>query len=233
MNYICEADVFASVSFVTGVGLTRKLSTLYASIAAVLKSDGTAGVGEVNVVLGTTSNNVTRVYPAYIATDKIGRSHAVVRLASDVTAEWRAHFPHGPEFLPPAAPAFTAHCLGGNTKLHIVAIMPVTHPNAFGVDNVQSDKITEATIQAFGDAHSPRGTNWLDATTKSVPATHTAIVDNCTALATILPTITPSKLLDARPTKVALNEDSNGRLEEGVEARERMCKKIVKYSTIV
>ena len=146
VNYICEADLFASVSFVTGTGLTRKLSTLYASVDAVLESDGTAGGGEVNVVLGTTANNVTRVYPAYVAADEIGRSHAVVRLASDVTDEWKAHFPHGPEFLPPAAPALTTHCLGGATKLHIVAIVLVAHPNIFGVNDVQSGKITEATI---------------------------------------------------------------------------------------
>ena len=60
--------------------------------------------------------------------------------------------------------------------------------------------------------------NWLDATTKFVPAAHTAIVNNCTALAAILPTITPSKLLDVRTTNVVLNEDNNGRLKEGVES---------------
>jgi hypothetical protein len=221
VNYICEGDVFASVSFVTGAGLTRKLGTLYGSVAAVLESDGTANAEDVNVVLGTTSNNVTRVYPAYIAAVEIGKSHAVIRLASEVTDEWKEHFPHGPEFLPPAAPALTAHCHGDNAALHVVAIVPVAHPNAFGVDDVASGKIGEATIQAFGDAHGSRGTNWLSATMKFSPAAHAAIVESRAALAAILPTITPARLLDVRPTKVALNEDNATRLDEGVEALDK------------
>ena len=104
------------------------------------------------------------MYPAYIAAAEIGRSHTVICLASEVTDEWRAHFPHGPEFLPPAAPMLAAHCPDNNAALHIVAIVPVAHPTAFGVDNVPSGKIGEASIQAFGDAHGSRGTSWLNAT---------------------------------------------------------------------
>ena len=150
-------------------------------------------------MLGTTLNNDTWVYPAYIAATEIGRSHAVICLALSVTDKWRAHFPHGPEFLSLAAPVLTAHCLGGNTALHIVAIVPVAHPNAFGVNNVPSGKIGEATIQAFGNTHGSRGTNWLNNTMKFAPAAHPAIIDNCAALAAILPMIKPSKLLGTAP----------------------------------
>ena len=72
VNYITEEGLFASVSVVTGAGLTRKLGTLYGSVAAVLESDPTTNGEDVNVVLGTTSNTVNRVYPAYITAIEIG-----------------------------------------------------------------------------------------------------------------------------------------------------------------
>jgi hypothetical protein len=89
-----------------------------------------------------------------------------------------------------------------------VAIVPVAHPNAFGTNNVPSGKIDEDTKQSFGDAHGSRGTNWLDATIKFVPTAHTAIVDNCGTLASILLTITPSKLLNVLPTKVTVGDNN-------------------------
>ena len=118
-------------------------------------------------------------------------SHAVIRLASEVSEEYKTHFPHGSEFLLPAAPVLRSHYGADHTAPYIMAIVPVTHPNAFGTNNVPSGNICEDTKQSFGDTQGSRGKNWLNATLKFVPTAHTAIVNNRGTLASILLTITP------------------------------------------
>ena len=58
MNYITEDDLFASVSYITGAGLTRKFDTLSWSVTVILESDGTPNREDLNIVLGTTSSSV-------------------------------------------------------------------------------------------------------------------------------------------------------------------------------
>jgi hypothetical protein len=221
VNQITEGTLFSSVTFVTGEGLSRKIGTLYGLVAAVLDDDSDRGTGDVDVVLGTTSNTVTRLYPAYFTAAEIGMSHAVIRRAADVSVEWRTHFPHGPDFLPAAAPALSAFFGAAvTTDLHVVAIVPVAHPNGFGADDVPNGKIGEDTRQSFGDAHGSRGTNWLEAITKFVPAAHDAIVGAGTTLESILPKITPSRLIGTRPKKVTVGDDEAERLVDGLDALE-------------
>jgi hypothetical protein len=94
VNQITEGTLFSSLTFVTGEGLSQKIGTLYGLVAAVLDNDSDRGTGDVDVVLSTTSNTVSRLYPAYITATEIGMSHAVILRAADVSVEWRTHFRH-------------------------------------------------------------------------------------------------------------------------------------------
>jgi hypothetical protein len=82
-----EGTLFASVSFLTGSDLNHKIATLYRSVAAVLDNERDPDADGVGVVLGTASNKVSRVYPAYVAKAELGRCHVVIRLAADVPDE--------------------------------------------------------------------------------------------------------------------------------------------------
>ena len=104
MNLITEDVLFVSVSYVTGEGLTWKLSTHYWSVAAVQESDGKPNGEVVNFVLAAMLNNVNRVHPAFIAMVEIGMSYAAIHLASEESNELNAHSPHGSKFLPPQHP---------------------------------------------------------------------------------------------------------------------------------
>jgi hypothetical protein len=218
VNQITEGTLFSSLTFVTGEGLSRKIGTLYRLVAAVLDNDSDRGTGDVDVVLSTTSNTVSRLYPAYITATEIGMSHAVILRAADVSVEWRTHFRHWPYFLPATAPALSAFFGAAFTiDLHVVAIVPVAHPNGFGTDDVPNGKIGEDTRQSFGNAHGSRGTNWLEAITKFVPTAHDAIFGASTDLESILPKITRSKLIGVRPKKVTVGDDEAERLVDGLD----------------
>jgi hypothetical protein len=93
-------------------------------------------------------------------------------------------------------------------KIHIVAVIPVAHPNTFGAADVPNGEVGDNIQQAFADAHDARGTNWMDATMKFVPAAHIAIVAERVVHTTILHNI------------VAVGEDRAERLVNGLNALE-------------
>ena len=115
-------------------------------------------------MLGTTSSNVNQTYPAYITAAKIGVSHAVIRLALEVSKEWKTHFPHRSAFLPLSAPVLRSHSGANDTASYLVAIVLVVHSNMGGTDNVPSGNIGEDTKQLFGDTHGLWGTTWPNVT---------------------------------------------------------------------
>ena len=69
MQQLTHGDIFPSFSLITGTGLTCKLLTFYGSVYTVLDNDTDPKAEGVNVVLGTTSNMVSRTTPAYVTAE--------------------------------------------------------------------------------------------------------------------------------------------------------------------
>ena len=106
------------------------------------------------------------------------------------------------------------------TYHHIVAIVPVAHLNNLGAADILNGKITDDVVQTFADAQGARGANWLNAFAGFDPAAHAAIVAARVELVSILPKIILSRLLATRPTKVAVEEDEEDCLADGLAALE-------------
>ena len=168
---LTHGELFPSFTIIIGAHLTRKLISFYGSVFTVRDDNADPEAEGVNVVLGSTSNMTTRSSPTFVSADKVGKCHAIIRLAAAVTPEWRKQFPHGPDFLPTAAPSLATFITAGNKNApHVVAIIPVAHPNNWGVDDVPNRKLSATTQQLFGDAHGSRGENWYDAASSFDPA---------------------------------------------------------------
>ena len=100
-----------------------------------------------------------------------------------------------------------------------MAAVPVAHLNTWGAADIPSGKVTTNVQQAFGDTQGARGANFLDATAGFDPTTHATIVANKTNLGSILSRIILSRLLATRPTKVAVGEDKEDHLTDGLSGR--------------
>ena len=87
VQQLIHGDIFPSFSIITGTDLTRKLLTFYGSVFTVLDDDTDPEAEGINVVLGSTSNMTTCTSAAYVTADKVGKCHAIIRLAAAVPTE--------------------------------------------------------------------------------------------------------------------------------------------------
>ena len=233
VTMLTEGEYFASFSVVTGTGpLNAKLRTIFGGVRATLEDEQDDTAPGVDVVLGSTSNRADRTQPAYFLEEEVGKVHAVLLLAKDVPDERRADFPHGPPFTKTDAPALAKFfAAGAKNEKHVVALPPVAHPNSWDADDPPAGKITDDAVQAFGDGHGGRGAHWLVASKAWRADVMKVVLDKKDDLKAHLPPITASRMLNARPKLVSVDDDLEDRLVDGLDKYERRLQRLVEAVT--
>ena len=233
VTMLTEGEYFASFSVVTGTGpLNSKLRTIFGGVRATLEDENDDTAPGVDVVLGSSSNRADRTQPAYILEEEVGKVHAVLLRAKDVPDERRADFPHGPPFTKTDAPALAKFfASSAKNDKHIVALPPVAHPNGWDDDDPPSGKITDDAVQAFGDSHGGRGAHWLVASKAWRADVMKVVLEKKDELKAHLPPISVSRMLNARPKIVTVDDDIEDRLSDGLEKYERRLQQLVEAAT--
>ena len=228
VDQLTGGNLFPSFTFITGQDLTRKIRTQFGNVKAVLDDEDDATADGTDVILGTASNRIDRLYPAFVSDAEAGKVHAVLLHGPSFPADRRDFFPHGPDFDAADAPLLAPFFVPGKeTDKHFVALPPIVHPNNWGSDDVANGKADAQTIQSFGDAAGPRGAAWLEAELRWSFESMEAILTNKDTYATLLPKMTLNRMHNGRLLQTMVTPDTEDRLALGSSALDERIEQLV------